>query len=528
MTYTQQGEERILDKSSNILSLTTLDSTITYVNAEFESISGYESSELLGKPHNMIRHQDMPKLAFADMWQHIQGQHSWMGVVKNSCKDGSYYWVDAYASPVIKDGKVVEYQSVRRAPEPEVKRRAEALYQQLNASSNPESKLPTKPKLSFMMRNTGILMLLFIASSTVSSNIPSPFNWLANSMLFLVALGLLWWNYQPIAQAIKKARDVCDSDLAAYVYTGRTDDAGFIRLALAKLRGETAAVVGRISNFSILLRDKQRHVFSRVQSSEQSLHELSLDFRSIEQATDEMVAAVEEVAQTTQDGAHVTEKAFATMSNGQQAIATARHAMDSVREHIRQANHELAQLRHDSEAISSVVEVIQEVAEQTNLLALNAAIEAARAGEQGRGFAVVADEVRSLATRTYQSTEDIIQAIARVQSGSLSACEKMDAAVTSVERHYDESTKADMAVTEVKEGLEQIHQQALQTAEAMNQQSEAAVQINQRIANAVTVAAGIVETCRENSGACDELHELSEKMESIAQQFWRQVTVPKN
>jgi methyl-accepting chemotaxis protein len=83
-------------------------------------------------------------------------------------------------------------------------------------------------------------------------------------------------------------------------------------------------------------------------------------------------------------------------------------------------------------------------------------------------------------------------------------------------------------VTEVKEGLEQIHNQALQTAEAMNQQSEVAVQINQRIANAVTVAAGIVETCRENSGACDELYELSEKMESIAQQFWRQVTVPKN
>lgn len=528
MAYTQNGAERLLDKSSNILSLTKLDSTITYVNEEFECISGYSSVELTNHPHNVIRHPDMPKLAFADMWQHLQSSQSWMGVVKNHCKDGSYYWVDAYASPVTRDGAVVEYQSVRRSPDPEVKQRAERLYGSLNRSESPEKKLPKRPRLSFLVRCLMILVLFFISFNLISWQVSGNLALLLNTALFIVMISVLWWSFRPLEQAIKQAHDICDSDLAAYVYTGRTDEAGFIRLAFAKLRGETAAVVGRISNFSNLLRDKQSDVFSSVQSSEQALQELSLDFRSIEQATDEMVAAVEQVAQTTQDGSRVTEKAFTTMSNGQQAISTARHAMDSVREHIRQANHELAQLRNDSEAISSVVEVIQEVAEQTNLLALNAAIEAARAGEQGRGFAVVADEVRSLATRTYQSTEDIIQAIARVQSGSLSACEKMDAAVTSVERHYEESTRADTAVSEVREGLEQIHQQALQTAEAMNQQSEAAVQINQRIANAVTVAAGIVETCRENSGACDELHQLSENMESIAQQFWRQVTVPKN
>lgn len=241
-----------------------------------------------------------------------------------------------------------------------------------------------------------------------------------------------------------------------------------------------------------------------------------------------MVAAVEEVAQAAQDGTRVTEAAFDTMSDGQKAITTALDAMDTVRTHISQANEELARLRSDSDAISSVVEIIQEVAEQTNLLALNAAIEAARAGEQGRGFAVVADEVRSLATRTYRSTEDIISAIERVQSGSNAACAKMESAVMAVERTHEESINVDVAVTKVREGLDQIHQNALQTAVAMNQQSETAMQINQRIANAVTVTAGIVEKCRDNSGACDELFALSEKMEGIAQQFWHQVTVPKS
>ncbi|WP_417551978.1 PAS domain-containing methyl-accepting chemotaxis protein [Marinomonas fungiae] len=528
MTFEQQGSERVLDKESNILSLTNPDSTITYVNKEFESISGFESDELLSHYHNIIRHPDMPKVAFADMWQHLQAKQSWMGVVKNRCKDGSYYWVDAYASPVVVDDKIVEYQSVRRAPSKEVQGRAESLYQSLNSSVEPSKKLPKKPLLSFPMRCLLALMSYFLLSNLIASQFDGAMAWGLNGACFLVLLALLWWCYQPLNLAIARARSVSDSALAAYVYTGRTDEAGFIRLALTRLRGETAAVVGRITNFSLLLREKQTEVCASVLASERALDELSKDFSSIEQATDDMVAAVEEVAQATQDGAAVTEAAFTTMSNGQQAISTARQAMDAVRIHISQANDELARLRSDSEAISSVVNVIQEVAEQTNLLALNAAIEAARAGEQGRGFAVVADEVRSLATRTYKSTEDIIGAIERVQQGSMAACTKMESAVTAVERTHAESVSVEQAVTQVREGLDQIHQNAMQTAAAMNQQSGAAMQINQRIANAVTVTAGIVEKCRDNSGACDELYSLSQKMEGLAQQFWRQVTRPKN
>lgn len=528
MTFEQQGSVRILDKESNILSLTTPDSTITYVNKEFESISGFGSEELLGQYHNIIRHPDMPKAAFADMWQHLQTKQSWMGVVKNRCKDGGHYWVDAYASPVVVDDKIVEYQSVRRAPSKAVQERAESLYQSLNSSSDPSKKLPKKPLLSFPMRCLLALISYFILSNVITSQFDGALVWGLNGACFLMLLAVLWWCYQPLNLAIGRAKSVSDSNLAAYVYTGRTDEAGFIRLALTRLRGETVAVVGRISNFSLMLREKQTEVCSSVLASERALDELSKDFGSIEQATDDMVAAVEEVAQATQDGTAVTEEAFTTMSNGQQAITTAREAMDAVRVHIGQANDELARLRSDSEAISSVVGVIQDVAEQTNLLALNAAIEAARAGEQGRGFAVVADEVRSLATRTYKSTEDIIGAIERVQQGSLAACEKMESAVTAVERTHEESISVEHAVTQVREGLDHIHQNAMQTAAAMNQQSEAAMQINQRIANAVTVTAGIVDKCRDNSGACDELYALAEKMEGLAQQFWRQVTRPKN
>ncbi|NVZ73918.1 PAS domain-containing protein, partial [Pseudomonas gingeri] len=93
---------------ANILSTTDLDSTITYANADFIRISGYSREELLGSPHNLLRHPDMPGEAFAHMWQTLKGGRSWMGLVKNRCKNGDHYWVSAYATPVTRDGQTVE------------------------------------------------------------------------------------------------------------------------------------------------------------------------------------------------------------------------------------------------------------------------------------------------------------------------------------------------------------------------------------------------------------------------------------
>ena len=99
--------------SANILSTTDLKGAVSYVNQDFIDISGYSAAELLGKNHNIVRHPDMPPAAFAHLWQTLKAGKSWMGLVKNRCKNGDHYWVSAYATPVQRNGQVVEYQSVR-------------------------------------------------------------------------------------------------------------------------------------------------------------------------------------------------------------------------------------------------------------------------------------------------------------------------------------------------------------------------------------------------------------------------------
>ena len=143
----RNGREVTFSDKEILLSTTDLDSHITYANPHFCKIAGFTLGEMLGKPHNLVRHQDMPKAAFADMWQHLRVGHSWMGPVKNRCKNGDFYWVNAFATPIKNSsGKIVEYQSIRTKPAPEVVARAQSEYQKLN---NGNSSKATKKAYRF-------------------------------------------------------------------------------------------------------------------------------------------------------------------------------------------------------------------------------------------------------------------------------------------------------------------------------------------------------------------------------------------
>ena len=108
--------EQSFPEHQRLISATDTASLITYCNAEFAAISGYSQAELIGSPHNLVRHPDMPEAVFELMWQYLKAGQSWMGIVKNRCKNGNFYWVSAYVTPILENGQVVGYESVRVRP----------------------------------------------------------------------------------------------------------------------------------------------------------------------------------------------------------------------------------------------------------------------------------------------------------------------------------------------------------------------------------------------------------------------------
>src|SRR5690606_2695183 len=121
-------EEVTYSDQEQLVSTTDLRGVITYANEIFCKVAGYSADELVGKNHNIVRHPDMPKAAFKDLWERLQAGQPWRGAVKNRCKDGRYYWVDAYVTPIYQQGKIVGYQSVRTRLDDGVRRQAERAY----------------------------------------------------------------------------------------------------------------------------------------------------------------------------------------------------------------------------------------------------------------------------------------------------------------------------------------------------------------------------------------------------------------
>ncbi|WP_134928989.1 PAS domain-containing protein, partial [Pseudomonas protegens] len=232
---------------ANILSTTDLTSAITYANPDFIEISGYTREELLGSPHNLLRHPDMPSAAFGHMWRTLKSGRSWMGMVKNRCKNGDHYWVSAYVTPVTRDGQAVEYQSVRTKPSPQQIDAAERAYARLREGGR--SGWSMLPVVSLRLRLWAAISAGFIGSFGVSAWL-LPESWMLQGTvmamgwcLSLVAVGL---QMRPLDRLAERARQIGDNPLSQGIYTGRADEFGRIEFALQMLEAQVGAVVGRI------------------------------------------------------------------------------------------------------------------------------------------------------------------------------------------------------------------------------------------------------------------------------------------
>ncbi|KZT16340.1 MULTISPECIES: methyl-accepting chemotaxis protein [Comamonadaceae] len=490
-----------------LVSSTNTKGEITHCNPAFVRVSGYGYDELIGQPHNIIRHPDMPAEAYKDLWRTIGRGEPWTGLVKNRRKNGDHYWVRANVTPILEGGKPRGYMSVRTKPSAAEAAAAEALYAQMRREADAGSRsfsleagsvryhglrgwrqrlaqMALLPRMALML---AVLVLLALVPDMLG--LQGAAAWGARVALLVLGAGWVLWRFQAtvlqgLHDATRFASDISACNLATSVGTDYPEPLGALMQRLQQTQVNLRAVVGdvrtEVGNFTRSAAEITRgslDLSARTESQASSLEETAA---SMEQLASTVLQTAETAAKVSQESAQSSEVA----SLGGQAVQELGAAMQ--------------QMKHSSAKISEIVGVIEGIAFQTNLLALNAAVEAARAGEQGRGFAVVAGEVRALAQRSASSAREISGLIGVTVDQIASGAQQMDHAGTTIRGVVD-------AVERVSALVQQI-------SSATREQSQGIAQVNEAVTQLDTVTQQNAALVEQSTAAAQGLKDGAESL----------------
>lgn len=490
--------------NSTLMSTTDTQSHITYANAAFISVSGFDRVELLGQPHNMVRHPDMPQECFQDMWETLRAGKSWTALVKNRRKDGDHYWVRANATPVIRGGKVTGYMSVRTCATDDEVSSAAWLYAGLRKGTIRgfafrQGVLIRTGWLSWVsalkMMPVRWQIRLGIGASAATSLIGlfalshfSEWPWSAMYVILSSAAFLAWWLEAQISSPLrlieKQALSVAAGQPGQNIHLDRVDEIGMILRAVNQAGLNLRALV-----------DDVREQASGVRIATAEIAQANMELRNRTEATASNLES--SAASMEQMTASIKNTADAALHASELAIDATNSAANGGRV-VEQVVDAMKEITASSHRISDITSLIDGIAFQTNILALNAAVEAARAGEMGRGFAVVAGEVRTLAQRCAEAAKEIRALI-----------------TTSVETINEGATSADAAGSAMRNIVAQV--QGLrdllsQISGAAAEQSSGIVQFGGAIAQVDRMTQQNAAMVEQSAAAAESLKDQAERL----------------
>jgi aerotaxis receptor len=478
-------------KGRTLVSTTDLQGRILYCNPAFIEVSGFSREELLGQPHKLIRHPDMPAEGFRDLWATIQSGQPWSAAVKNRRKNGDHYWVMANVTPLFDGQRVTSYVSVRTEASRAEIEAAEALYATLRAEAASgrlvhrleHARLQRSSRLAEALRALRIegasayLWPALAAATGVGAGalLGQGRSAAGLALLALTALVCLGGGSSITRSCLRPLRGLLDhayrlagGDLTQRLASHHTGVFGDFERAINQLSVNLQAIVGDARAEVDGLRGTAAEVAS-------GNHDLSARTESQASSLQHTASSMEQITGTVK---HSADAARGVASFAQQATDITRRSADAVY----RVTETMTGISQSSARIRDIIQVIDGIAFQTNILALNAAVEAARAGDQGRGFAVVAGEVRSLAQRTSTAAREVKQLIEdsaeRVEAGasqSAAARATMDQALDAVQRMGALVGEIELGASEQLSGISQVNE-AVSHMDALTQQNAALVE----------------------------------------------------
>lgn len=688
-----------LGEQDTIITKTDLKGVITYANPDFCRISGFNEQDLLGKNHNVVRHPDMPPAAFADLWATLKQGKPWNGFVKNRCKNGDYYWVNAYVSPTEEAGRIVGYTSMRTKPTRAEIAQAEALYRKLNSGQTDfvlrQGKAVSRSWFRYLNplawiqalsgpRQLIVLIVSFVLAYVVLgglnqqtlrkvqiqgplyhqidlqkdliADILPPPEYLVES--WQIALEMLVTDPADLLPLVEKSRslrkefetrhqfwlsnladgklrttmveeawnpgidflNLRDSKFIPALLAGNRDQAMGVLPAMkasyidhrqhvdevVKLASEEYAslqntamqviaaddamlitislailvvigIMGRsvyrnlmrvgdplyvaevvrhiaVGNLAIgihsssgdgdsvpatlkelqarlrklvgLISDKSQQVASESGQMAAAAHQTAAATQTqyalaatVAESTEDMTRNIANIANNAKEALQISQQSSASCEQGVDVINNAVSSMRQIAVTVREASDTVMCLGSQSEQISSVVQVIESIADQTNLLALNAAIEAARAGEQGRGFAVVADEVRKLAERTSSATKEIESMIGSIQEGMKNAVGNMESGVRQVDDGVILANQAGDSIGLIREGANRVSQVVAEITDALAEQRSVSEKIAQNVEDIARISGENGIVANQSAQSAVALENTSRQLSNSVSRF---------
>jgi aerotaxis receptor len=499
--------EYVLPDGEVIITHTDTDSRITYANPAFLTSSEFALEECLGQPQNLVRHPDMPREAFADLWATIRQGKSWTGIVKNRRKSGGFYWVRANVTPMMDgSGRIVGYMSVRTKPTREEVTIAERAYAAIREGRGGSLRVQQGrlvdtsiagwySKLAHMSLRTGTWMVVgalsaLLVTAAGISYASSGFGLvtLLNLIGAAIAAANMFYIQAKVVQPLLSLQRTTFRLLSGDTATRIPAEGVSCIVGVAETLEQVRVKLDGVMKDNLLAAEQVRQRVGQVVDANEELsrrtNEHAASLEETAASIEELTAAVTRNTQSSVQAAQLGRESSVATARGRDIVADVRATMDAISD--------------SSKRIGEIVGIIDGIAFQTNLLALNAAVEAARAGDQGRGFAVVAQEVRQLAQRSASSAREIRELIQASQQTVL--------------RGGELAGEAESSMKQVVESVKKVTEVVSEIETASREQAKGIEQINSAVSQMDSMTQDDARMAEELTGAAQELQAQSQQM----------------